>query len=84
VIRAAVAQAIRIMGEQFVLGRNIEAALRRARKDGWMCSFDMLGEGARTAADAARYEKAYADAIEAVGRARENQNVGPERGHGCR
>ena len=82
VIRQAVAQAIRIMGEQFVLGRNIEAALRRARKDGWMCSFDMLGEGARTAADAARYEQAYADAIEAVGRARENQNVGPEQGHG--
>ncbi|MBW3559846.1 MAG: bifunctional proline dehydrogenase/L-glutamate gamma-semialdehyde dehydrogenase PutA, partial [Proteobacteria bacterium] len=82
VIRQAVAQAIRIMGEQFVLGRNIEAALKRARRDGWMCSFDMLGEGARTPADAARYEQAYADAIEAVGRARENQNVGPEQGHG--
>ncbi|HEX8570154.1 MAG TPA: bifunctional proline dehydrogenase/L-glutamate gamma-semialdehyde dehydrogenase PutA [Caulobacteraceae bacterium] len=82
VIRAAIAQAIRIMGEQFVLGRTIDAAIRRARKDGWMCSFDMLGEGARTAADAERYEKAYADAIESVGRARENQNVGPEAGHG--
>ncbi|MDP8916286.1 MAG: bifunctional proline dehydrogenase/L-glutamate gamma-semialdehyde dehydrogenase PutA, partial [Pseudomonadota bacterium] len=82
VIRAAIAQAIRIMGEQFVLGRNIESALRRARKDGWLCSFDMLGEGARTAADAERYEKAYAAAIEAVGAARENRAVGPEGGHG--
>ena len=51
-IRAAVARAIRIMGEQFVLGRTIQDALRRADKDGWLCSFDMLGEGARTAADA--------------------------------
>ena len=68
VIRAAVGRAIRIMGEQFVLGRTIEDALKRARKDGWMCSFDMLGEGARTAADAERYERSYAAAIEAVGR----------------
>jgi RHH-type proline utilization regulon transcriptional repressor/proline dehydrogenase/delta 1-pyrroline-5-carboxylate dehydrogenase len=82
VIRTAVAQAIRIMGEQFVLGRNIEAALKRARKDGWLCSFDMLGEGARTAADAERYERAYAAAIEAVGASRESRDVGPERGHG--
>ena len=52
VIRAAVAQAVRIMGEQFVLGRTIEAALERARREGFLCSFDMLGEGYRTAADA--------------------------------
>ena len=38
------------------------------RKDGCLCSFDMLGEGARTAADADRYETTYADAIEAVGK----------------
>jgi RHH-type proline utilization regulon transcriptional repressor/proline dehydrogenase/delta 1-pyrroline-5-carboxylate dehydrogenase len=80
VIRAAVMQAIRIMGEQFVLGRDIDAALRRARKEETMCSFDMLGEGARTAADAARYEESYAAAIETVGRA--SAGAGPERGHG--
>jgi RHH-type proline utilization regulon transcriptional repressor/proline dehydrogenase/delta 1-pyrroline-5-carboxylate dehydrogenase len=80
VIRAAVAQAIRIMGEQFVLGRTIEAALKRARSDGYMCSFDMLGEGARTAADAERYERSYAAAIETVGRA--SNQAGPEAGHG--
>jgi RHH-type proline utilization regulon transcriptional repressor/proline dehydrogenase/delta 1-pyrroline-5-carboxylate dehydrogenase len=80
VIRAAVAQAVRIMGEQFVLGRNIEAALKRAKAEGYICSFDMLGEGARTAADAARYEKSYADAIETVGA--NSGGVGPESGHG--
>jgi len=80
VIRAAVAQAVRIMGEQFVLGRDIQAALKRAEADGYICSFDMLGEGARTAADAARYEKSYADAIEAVGA--QSDGAGPEAGHG--
>ena len=80
VIRAAVAQAIRIMGEQFVLGRTIEDALKRAKKDGYLCSFDMLGEGARTAADAERYEGAYAAAIETVGK--NSGGVGPEAGHG--
>jgi len=80
VIRAAVGQAIRIMGEQFVLGRTIEAAIKRAAQDNDICSFDMLGEGARTAADAARYETSYADAIETVGKL--SNGVGPEAGHG--
>ncbi len=80
VVRRAVAQAIGIMGEQFVLGRTIEAALKRAAKEGQVCSFDMLGEGARTAADAARYEQAYADALEAVGK--HGKGAGPEAGHG--
>ena len=66
VIREAVAAAVRIMGEQFVVGRTIEAALKRSNREGWLCSFDMLGEGARTAHDAERYEKIYADAITAV------------------
>ncbi len=80
VIREAVAAAVRIMGEQFVVGRTIEGALKRANKEGWLCSFDMLGEGARTAHDAERYEKIYADAIEAVGKTAKGQ--GPEAGHG--
>lgn len=81
VIRQAVAAAVRMMGEQFVLGRTIDAALGRAKREGYLCSFDMLGEGARTAADARRYESLYAQAIEAVGRARvEGQR--PEDGHG--
>ena len=80
VIRAAVAQAVRIMGEQFVLGRNIEAALARAKSEGMICSFDMLGEGARTAADAERYEQAYAAALQTVGE--RSGALGPEKGHG--
>lgn len=79
-IRRAVAAAVRIMGEQFVLGRTIDAALKRARSEGYVCSFDMLGEGARTEADAGRYEQAYAEALEAVGRSAEG--LGPEVGHG--
>ena len=80
VIRQAVAAAVRIMGEQFVVGRTIEAALKRSNREGWLCSFDMLGEGARTAGDAERYETIYADAITAVGRTARGQ--GPEVGHG--
>ena len=80
VIRQAVATAVKIMGEQFVVGRTINAALKRADREGWLCSFDMLGEGARTAHDAERYEGVYAEAIEAVGRTAKGQ--GPEAGHG--
>ncbi|WCM25623.1 bifunctional proline dehydrogenase/L-glutamate gamma-semialdehyde dehydrogenase PutA [Sphingomonas sp. QA11] len=80
VIRQAVAAAVRIMGEQFVLGRTIEAALARAKKEDTLCSFDMLGEGARTEVDAARFEQIYADAIETVGKAA--AGAGPELGHG--
>ena len=71
-VRAATRQAMRLMGSHFVLGETIEAALARAHPDSARAprySFDMLGEGARTAADAARYFNSYASAIEAIGRA---------------
>jgi len=80
VIRRAVAAAVRIMGEQFVLGATIEKAIKRAAQDGFVCSFDMLGEGARTAADADRYEAAYAAAVKVV--AGHAKGQGPEAGHG--
>ncbi|MBI5320197.1 bifunctional proline dehydrogenase/L-glutamate gamma-semialdehyde dehydrogenase PutA [Bradyrhizobium sp.] len=70
-VRAATRQAMRLMGSHFVLGETIEAALERARPrtaHPSRYSFDMLGEGARTAEDAARYFDAYASAIEAIGR----------------
>ena len=69
-IRLAVRQAMRIMGHQFVMGRTIGEALERSRKGDnarYRYSFDMLGEGAFTAADAARYLKAYREAIGAIG-----------------
>ncbi len=67
-VRAATRQAMRLMGSHFVLGETIGAALARARSDtAPRYSFDMLGEGARTEADAERYLSAYASAIEAIG-----------------
>ncbi|HVI31141.1 bifunctional proline dehydrogenase/L-glutamate gamma-semialdehyde dehydrogenase PutA [Phenylobacterium sp.] len=80
VIRRAVGAAVRIMGEQFVLGATIDRAIRRSAQEGFVCSFDMLGEGARTDADADRYEAAYAAAIAVVARSAKGQ--GPEAGHG--
>ena len=72
VVRAGAMQAMRILGEQFVLGRDIDAAIKRGKSlvragDASCYSFDMLGEGARTASDAARYFDSYAHAIAAVG-----------------
>ena len=71
-VRRAVLQAMRILGLQYVLGRTIGEALQRARRlEGGEVrfSFDMLGEGARTLADAERHYRAYAEAIEAIGAA---------------
>ena len=68
-VRAATRQAMRLMGSHFVLGETIESALERAHSEGGpRYSFDMLGEGARTAADAERYFSSYASAIDAIGR----------------
>src|ERR1700730_11979401 len=67
-VRAATRQAMRLMGSHFVLGETIESALARAHStSGPRYSFDMLGEGARTAQDAERYFNSYASAIEAIG-----------------
>jgi RHH-type proline utilization regulon transcriptional repressor/proline dehydrogenase/delta 1-pyrroline-5-carboxylate dehydrogenase len=70
VIRQAVTTAMRILGKQFVMGRNIYEALERARaaeKAGYRHSYDMLGEAARTSADALRYFDSYSKAIAAIG-----------------
>src|SRR4030088_523097 len=67
-VRAATRQAMRLMGNHFVLGETIESALERAHSTrGPRHSFDMLGEGARTAADAQRYFRSYVTAIDAIG-----------------
>ncbi len=67
VIRAAVTRAMREMGRQFVLGETIQSAMKRAAANqGVTHSYDMLGEAAMTADDAAHYAKAYADAITAI------------------
>ncbi|HTQ14432.1 MAG TPA: bifunctional proline dehydrogenase/L-glutamate gamma-semialdehyde dehydrogenase PutA [Rhizomicrobium sp.] len=72
VIRQAVTYAMRILGRQFVLGRTIGEALRNAREyasQGYRFSFDMLGEAAYTAHDAARYYDSYRDALATLARA---------------
>ncbi|WP_274424276.1 bifunctional proline dehydrogenase/L-glutamate gamma-semialdehyde dehydrogenase PutA [Chelativorans sp. YIM 93263] len=69
VIRTAVGAAMREMGEQFVLGRTIGEAVKRGRPytdKGYTYSYDMLGEAARTEADAKRYFEAYRQAIAAL------------------
>ncbi|WP_108790029.1 bifunctional proline dehydrogenase/L-glutamate gamma-semialdehyde dehydrogenase PutA [Erythrobacter sp. Alg231-14] len=67
VIRKATLQAMRILGGQFVFGRTINEALKRAKPErakGLTHSFDMLGEAAMTFADAERYRVSYDAAIE--------------------
>ncbi|HVZ52724.1 MAG TPA: bifunctional proline dehydrogenase/L-glutamate gamma-semialdehyde dehydrogenase PutA [Pseudolabrys sp.] len=67
-VRAATRQAMRLLGSHFVMGETIEKALARARSHREVLySFDMLGEGARTADDAERYFESYAHAIAALG-----------------
>ncbi|MFG6414455.1 bifunctional proline dehydrogenase/L-glutamate gamma-semialdehyde dehydrogenase PutA [Roseateles sp. DC23W] len=68
---AATVRAIQLLGRQFVLGRNIDEAMSEAddaRKQQRQLrfSYDMLGEGARTEADAERYQAAYINAIKAI------------------
>jgi RHH-type proline utilization regulon transcriptional repressor/proline dehydrogenase/delta 1-pyrroline-5-carboxylate dehydrogenase len=71
VIRQIMAQAMKIMGHQFVMGETIEKALARAideEKKGYRYSYDMLGETARTEQDARRYFQAYMNAVIAIGK----------------
>ena len=78
IIRASVDTAMRVMGEQFVCGETIEAALHTARKleaQGFRYSYDMLGEAAATAQDAARYLASYTDALHAIGAASAGRGI---------
>ncbi len=70
VIRQAIRQAVRILGDQFVLGRDIKEAVSRAEwyeDQGYLFSYDMLGESARTEKDAEAYFERYMGAIDYVG-----------------
>ena len=78
VIRTAVGRAMKEMGRQFVLGETIEAAMERAagmEKKGYTYSYDMLGEAARTEADAARYHLSYSRAISAIAAACTHKDI---------
>jgi len=70
VVRAAMRQAMSIMGHQFVMGRTIEEALAVSQKKNgirYRYSFDMLGEAALTAVDADHYMQSYTSAIDSIG-----------------
>ncbi len=77
-IRKGVDLAMRMLGNQFVTGQTIEDALANSRdneKRGYRYSYDMLGEAALTAADAARYYTDYEHAIHAIGRAANGRGI---------
>ncbi|AZV78778.1 bifunctional proline dehydrogenase/L-glutamate gamma-semialdehyde dehydrogenase PutA [Parasedimentitalea marina] len=78
VIRTAVSRAMKEMGRQFVLGESIESAMKRAagmEAKGYTYSYDMLGEAARTEADAARYHLSYSRAISAIADGCNSQDI---------
>jgi RHH-type proline utilization regulon transcriptional repressor/proline dehydrogenase/delta 1-pyrroline-5-carboxylate dehydrogenase len=78
VVRKAIREAMKILGQQFVMGETINEALKRARKmekKGYRYSYDMLGEAARTAKDADKYFRAYELAIIAISKAATSKSV---------
>jgi RHH-type proline utilization regulon transcriptional repressor/proline dehydrogenase/delta 1-pyrroline-5-carboxylate dehydrogenase len=82
-VRTGVDLALRLLGQQFVTGETIDAALERAaplEARGYRYSYDMLGEAALTAADAERYLASYEAAAQAIGAAAAGR--GPRDGPG--
>ncbi|USD37027.1 bifunctional proline dehydrogenase/L-glutamate gamma-semialdehyde dehydrogenase PutA [Ferrimonas sp. SCSIO 43195] len=80
IIRKAMYAAMKIMGKQFVLGRNIDEALKNSdanRGIGYTHSYDMLGEGALTQSDADRHFREYSQAINTLGNHRYNNSDAP-------
>ena len=78
VIRTAVGRAMKEMGRNFVLGETIDKAMDRAEEleaKGYTYSYDMLGEAARTEADARRYHLSYSRAITAIARAAKGNDI---------
>ncbi len=77
-IRKGVDLAMRMLGNQFVTGQTIEEALKNSidnEKRGYRYSYDMLGEAALTAHDAAFYFKSYETAIHAIGKASNGRGI---------
>jgi len=70
IIREAMGRAMKILGKQFVVGETLNGATKVAKpweEKGFRFSYDMLGEGARTAKDAQHYFDAYAGALHDLG-----------------
>ena len=68
VVRKTLRGAMQMLGDAFIVGETIQSALARGKNNPnlSLCSFDVLGEGARTDADAQRYTDSYGAAIEAL------------------
>lgn len=78
VVRRAILQSMRIMGGQYVLGRTIDEGMTKGQQQNpasTRYSFDMLGEGARTLADAERYYQAYSNSFDEIGKVNKQDNV---------
>ena len=78
-LRAGVLKVIKEMASVFVIGQRIVDAMERATRERTLCSFDMLGEGARTSNVAGRYASSYSAAIAVLAK---TEHRGPEHGHG--
>ncbi len=79
-VRESLRQAVRFIGTQFVMGTTIEEAMARAKsahKKGYMMSYDILGEGARTLSQAEKYYEAYTDALIALAKAKGKASIQP-------
>ncbi|MDI2090193.1 bifunctional proline dehydrogenase/L-glutamate gamma-semialdehyde dehydrogenase PutA [Commensalibacter oyaizuii] len=77
-IRQSLDMAMRMMGEQFVLGQTIHEALdhsKKLEKIGFRYSYDMLGEAAITHQDAERYRLDYENALHAIGKTTQGQTL---------
>ncbi|WP_223787286.1 bifunctional proline dehydrogenase/L-glutamate gamma-semialdehyde dehydrogenase PutA [Marinicella meishanensis] len=78
VIRKGIHRAMQVMGKQFVMGRNINEAIKRSGKKGfrdYRYSYDMLGEAALTQADADRYFQAYLSSIDRIAAANRKRHI---------
>ena len=77
-IRKGVDLAMRMLGNQFVTGQTIDEALKNGQDNeqrGYRYSYDMLGEAALTAHDAAFYFASYETAIHAIGKASNGRGI---------
>ncbi|MEE9313841.1 MAG: bifunctional proline dehydrogenase/L-glutamate gamma-semialdehyde dehydrogenase PutA [Rhizobiaceae bacterium] len=78
IIRQAVTRVMKELGKQFVLGETIQSAMKQAKQQeqkGFTYSYDMLGEAARTEADAKQYHLAYSQAIGELAKASHSENI---------
>lgn len=78
VIRQAITRVMKELGLQFVLGETVQSAIKRARLDeakGFTYSYDMLGEAARTEADARRYYLSYSEAINQIAKVNDSDDI---------